>query len=65
MAINHGPLDITLDKRDDRQLETEKAMIDVSTLRGQECNGWKHRCLLSCHKPDRGKVCICIPGSFL
>jgi hypothetical protein len=36
MAINHGPLDITLDKRDDPQLEMEEAMIDVATSRGQE-----------------------------
>lgn len=33
MAINHGPLDMTLDKNDDQQLETEEAMIDVATDR--------------------------------
>jgi hypothetical protein len=52
MAINHGPLDITLDKRDDRQLETEEAMIDVATSHGQESKGWKHRCPPSCHMPN-------------
>jgi hypothetical protein len=71
MAINHGPLDMTLDKRDDRQLETEEAMIDVATLRGQEKKCGKHHCLLSCYTPKlrriafRGKVCIRISESFL
>jgi hypothetical protein len=33
MAINHDPLDLTLDKNDDQQLEPEEAMIDVATDR--------------------------------
>lgn len=32
MAINHGILDIMLDKDDGQQLETGKTMIDVGLL---------------------------------
>jgi hypothetical protein len=66
MAINHGPLDSALDKRDDRQLDTKQAMIDVATSHGQEAKPWKHlvTCQSVCLVAFRGELFMCISRSL-
>jgi hypothetical protein len=65
MVINHGPLDVTLDNRDDRQLETKEAMIDVATLRGQQSKRLETSPAVFCHVAVSSCSLYCIQKQIL